>query len=90
MDGITRVEKTYCKTCNGAQDSHGNITGDWGPKENDVSVCLYCGTISLFDKDLNLIAMPEKEMDVIRNNEPDNWRAIEVASEYIKERIAKN
>lgn len=90
--GILRVEPSHCKKCLHVFDSHSGISGDSirHPEQDDLTICAYCGTISIFDKDLNLVAMTQQQLDDLKNDDYENWAILQKASFVIKECIGNN
>lgn len=53
---------SVCVSCGTANDAATNATGEDRIKPGDVSVCLYCGHISVLGWDRKLRPMTEQEM----------------------------
>ena len=55
---LTRDIKTYCPKCNALVNG---FTEKARPKPDDLTVCIYCVTVAIFDKKLMLrVATPEE------------------------------
>ena len=64
------MSKSTCPYCGYVSDHAGTIEEHKaGPKEGDVSVCLKCGGICLFDESLNIVKPTEEEFHQIRQGE---------------------
>lgn len=82
---------TICKCYLKKLDSHMGTDGqDMEPKEDDLSVCIYCATISKFDKDLNLSPISVEELDIIKLIDFDAWVYLQRASSLIMAKIRNN
>lgn len=64
----TRVPISACKACGKPNDSATSISADIKPTPGDVSICLYCGHVTVFDDDLTLREPTSKEMHEIAAN----------------------
>ena len=84
------IMETHCKSCHHIIDAHTSIGDDAIPNEGDLSICFYCGVVSTFDADLNLIPMTEEELSTLRVIDYDNWLNIQKAALYIQQHIKKN
>lgn len=84
-------EPHQCKKCFYAWDSHSNTDDNKNPpQENDLTICFYCGTISKFDKDLNLIELTESELLELKQEYPKEWEALKAYATDIKQKIKQN
>jgi len=61
-----------------------------GPEAGDFSICFYCGTVSTFDKDMNLIPYPDEEFQALAVIDPINYRLLSRAAAEIRKRILAN
>lgn len=86
----TRVEKTHCKSCMKKIDAHTSIEGHHKPQKGDFSICMYCGTISTFDEQLNLIAMSEEELQRLKEEDNKTYLLLKKAAVVIQSNIQKN
>jgi hypothetical protein len=78
----TRVPNHVC-TCGQENDaaSHRNAT----PSPGDVSLCWYCGELTVFNEDLTQRVPTEEEMVEIKDNQA--WHLVQNAIDQIHERI---
>lgn len=65
--GITakkhKVAATACLLCGQQADGASDVANtDEAPSEGDISVCLYCGNVAAFDKELKLRAATPEEL----------------------------
>lgn len=81
---VTLVPPHIC-TCGADNDaaSHHNAT----PSPGDVSLCWYCGELTVFNEDLTQHIPSEEEMDEIKSNPA--WHLVQNAIEQIHARIKK-
>jgi NAD-dependent SIR2 family protein deacetylase len=84
------MNQTHCKTCEHILDANEALDGDRQPKEKDISVCAYCGTISEFDADLNLRALSDEECQELRKNDREIWQDVLAIQGMILSHIVKN
>lgn len=60
--GDAEVPFSTCFNCGKRNDMATRVEGkNCMPKEGDASVCIQCGAVSMFDKKLRLVRMPESE-----------------------------
>lgn len=81
---------THCKGCHHIVDQHAPVEGVRKPKEGDYSICFYCGKISTFDKEQNLVPITDEELSVMKNDDYGNYSILQNAAILIQERIDKN
>lgn len=62
-----------CRLCHNIIDAHASVKGDIAPRPNDFSVCLYCGTLSKFDEELNLIPLTPSELFTLNKENPETF-----------------
>lgn len=51
-----------CPNCSKTLDGFTDPSGKNIPKPEDASICAYCGEMAEFDKDMELIPMPEEHI----------------------------
>lgn len=78
---ITVTPQHTCK-CGKKMDRASGITGDRGPKSGDISVCLRCGNINIFNEDLTLRDLTMDELLELKS-QPENWDTVQAARTYI-------
>jgi hypothetical protein len=62
----TQVNKAArCPACLKTLDGATDLKGQATPKPDDLSVCVYCGQINVFQTDLTLRAMRQPEFDAL-------------------------
>jgi hypothetical protein len=83
-------QATHCKSCLHEIDSVTALEDGSKPSENDLSICISCGTISMFDKELNIIPTPPEKLDEIKIMHYQTWLTLQKAAFLIKQRIIKN
>lgn len=72
----TKTNKNnICKNCNAKLDA-GTSLQNHQPKEGDISICIYCLTITTFDSDLNLIPMSKAQLDELKKESPMSYESI--------------
>ena len=79
------IPEEKCSTCGYGMDATGVAEVlDSKPGSGDISLCLNCGHIALFNSDLTRREATEKEMEEIKNG--SNWPLLEKAWSEIKKR----
>lgn len=68
MSTTTHYAEQKCPACGYKQDSATSAYGDHKPKGGDLSICLNCGAIAMFNDDLTLRPPNEKEKRDIAAN----------------------
>lgn len=63
------VPEHFCLACNAKIDSVSNTTGDQKPSEGDITICLPCGHIMAFNKDLTVRELTKQELIDIAGNQ---------------------
>lgn len=85
------MTKHTCKTC--GRNNSGHYCPQLpiaSPKENDVSVCIYCGEITKFDKELNLIPIEKTDFIDLEKNHIDTLIILQQTSFLIRKRNAQS
>lgn len=91
MDTRADIKGGHCLVCKNSYNKTEVQYGAPGPPiEGDVSVCLHCGTICLFDKDLNLRQAIANELNDMARTDPDGYRIVIEARRFIQERNKNN
>lgn len=60
------TKEISCPNCKSVLNSHKSETSDV-PKKDDISVCLYCQSVLMFNEDLTLRAISKDEWDKLPN-----------------------
>lgn len=74
----------YCPFCSKHVPNHENLTDEFlQPEEGDLSVCIKCGSICVFDEDLYLRKPTEEELAEAMANEEmlavlNAWNSIQI------------
>lgn len=79
-----------CRNCNETLDAHAPMEGNEIIKEGDLSICGYCGAISLFDKELNLVPMTPEELVHLNDESPEAFDQLIKIRSAIHSLKAKN
>lgn len=63
----TQHAETVCQKCDHKLNTSAGLTaGLANPEEGDISICLYCGEISIYRSDLTLRKPTEQERDELK------------------------
>lgn len=69
MEGITtKIPPHSCAKCGYGMDATTSAYGKGRPSEGDVSMCLNCGALAVFNKDLTLRQPTKEEQDSLNLN----------------------
>ena len=79
-----------CKHCFNSVEETTGVSTNTPPKEGDFGICISCGTISTFDKDMNLIPYPLEKIKLLKETYPKIYNILQQASIHIKSNIIKN
>lgn len=85
-----KIKKSNCLSCEKELSVAAGSSEAGAPQEGDYSVCTNCGTISKFDRDMNLVRVDRNEIDELRKKEPDFWRELHNAAVAIVDGVLKN
>lgn len=80
------MRNTLCPQCNYNCAAHIPLAIIAEPKPGDFAVCSNCGNLNLFDKDMNIIEAPSKDIEQYKIDAPDFYAQIMWAIEMIRER----
>jgi hypothetical protein len=90
MNDATSIPKQICHECGYQMDTTAHAFGDSRPKEGDISMCLACGAVSKFTKELTMRKPTDEEQrDIDTNKEVIAVRLARdhVVGNKIKERM---
>lgn len=81
----TRLDDSHCGKCGHVLDAATAVDGgDYSPKENDLTVCVYCGEMHQFDADLKLHPLTEEQKVAIQEDAPETWEILSNAQAHIR------
>jgi len=80
---VTLTEKSHCKVCLKPLDAHLSTKPNETPEPGSVSICNYCGKISVFDKEMNLRPITDEEIKNVEKYHPVQWRMIKAIEKGI-------
>jgi hypothetical protein len=67
--------ESRCPACLKTADAHTDPLSDESPRGGDISCCLHCGCVCVYQSDLTLRAMRQDEIDLL---EPKARRLLDV------------
>jgi len=76
MATYTNVGNSHCNSCLNPMEVFDSVGGDAFPTPGKVSICSFCGQLSVFDDNLNLRAMTEEEEKEIKTYHPLEYRML--------------
>lgn len=91
------MKETKCPTCQHKVDAFTEVTEgldtsieqgidrETQPQEGNLSLCLYCGNLSRFNKDLDLVELSPEEQFEVAKEDADLWDYLMKVRQAIKE-----
>jgi len=76
--------EAVCIKCFKSLDTAASTELGRGPKENDLSVCAYCGTISKYTENLSLSPMCKSELTELEKKDPEAYAQLKKVERMIK------
>ena len=81
----------YCNFCGKPQDKHTAAHSEpVEPRPGDISICLHCGTICLFNEELDLEPLNQMDLDTLMSEDPEIFAFAIRVQLQIREEISKN
>lgn len=74
----TKISGNRCPTCNKLTDGAASFI-DATPKENDISICIFCYSVAIFDKKLKLRKLEKEELT------SKDWRKISAMVQQLRD-----
>jgi hypothetical protein len=84
------IPEIECQTCHYIIDSTSGAFEDAWPRKGDLTVCMKCGTPSLFDENLNMIPLSPQELDEIEVTDREAFVQLRKVQAVIDKRNKKN
>lgn len=84
----TIIKPTFCPSCGHKIDRTSSVHGDYGPAEGDISLCIRCANVSIFDSELGLRRPSMREFNQLMDD-PELRETILKAKSVIK-RVTAN
>jgi hypothetical protein len=79
-----RSPRCKCPACGFILDTATNVNGSKSPSFGDITICLYCGEIAVYDVGLMLRSAEQSEIDDMKKHQ--SWGAIEKLIQAIREK----
>ena len=79
-----------CAHCRKPIETHTSLRGASKPKEGSLSLCFYCGTLSVFTDSGALRSITDEEVKVLKESDPVAWTMVVEAQKLIAEKILKS
>lgn len=84
----TTVPDQVCGTCGYKMDAASDLEGQRSPKNGDVSICISCAAINIFDAQLKLVKPDDGQLlDLMLS---DDWRDIQRAQRAVHKVIGQS
>ena len=77
-------ENAKCGKCGELLDAATAFEGDHKPRENDITICIKCGSISQFNKDFSLRPVTQEFLDKLEKDDEKTFLMLSRASGHIK------
>ncbi len=90
MKETTRVTERLCKSCFHVIDSHSAVENHKDPEKGDISICIYCGVISEFDDNMDIVAVSAEFLEELKETDYKAYTDLLKLAAIIKNQIAKN
>ena len=74
-----------CLRCGYFVDRATNVTDENKPNEGDFTVCLNCGALNRFDKNMRLVPCSEHDPELYELR-PDRLNALRLTQDFIRQR----
>jgi RNase P subunit RPR2 len=83
------LEKTVCPDCKNLLSAATSIESDEStqPRPNDLTICIYCASILIYNKDFSLRRATESDLDSLS---ADTLASLQKAKVAVTKRIAEN
>lgn len=76
-----KTPKDACPVCEYEVDRASGVNTDTPPQEGDLSICLRCAAVLVFDEDLHLGIFPDDDVKLLH---PEDRAAIEAVRDAIR------
>lgn len=97
MNPITRYTMNHgkidshitCPTCKNTLDGFAEVADEGAkPKDGDISICVYCGSINKYTNDVkDLIKMDQDSLLALERESPEDFNTVILISRKVKERL---
>jgi len=78
-------DKVKCTGCGSDMDGFTGVSHDAKPKDGDLSICFYCGSIGKYaDNVTSLKSVPAEELERISIEDPELFRQLSSIVDEIK------
>lgn len=68
------MKEQKCRSCNHSLDANTAIVDEAAkPKKGDLSVCAYCGALSEFTEELDLMPLTHEALVELNDTDPDTF-----------------
>ena len=73
---VHKVEAIECPVCGVELNSARCVDGNDKPKQYDLSVCGFCTTVMVFDKDIKARVITDVELEILKSLNPELYNQI--------------
>lgn len=87
MTSVHSFKPSPCPSCGKSLNRCGSRSGERGPQPGDLSVCLYCGHLSVYGDDVGLRELTDAEVVEVAGD-ADMLQAQNIAA-FIRKRLAE-
>ena len=71
---VHRVKEIECPVCGAELNSAKGIDVDHQPREYDLSMCGFCTTVLVFEKDLKARVIKDIELQILKSVNPELYK----------------
>jgi hypothetical protein len=89
VNKIHRVKLVECPVCGSALNAAKSVNGADQPREYDLSVCGFCTTVLIFDKDIKARVITDIEFEILKSVNPELYTQINTVIKTIENRRGK-
>lgn len=84
------IPPSQCPTCMKVLDRSAPEDDGDGPSRGDMTVCLHCGEILVFDQNLLLTPVTNEALNQLKISQPDTYCMLTSMSKYVVRRNSAN
>lgn len=83
---IHRVKLIECPVCGSALNAAHGVNHAEEPQENDISICGYCTTVMVFDKNAKARVISDNEISIIKMVNSSLWDQVNETIERLNKK----
>ena len=83
MKGAYKVPECECPVCGYVMDMATGVNNTGGPVEGDISICMKCSTLLVFQEDLSILPASKEIMQEVKETDPEGWNRLQKLIEIV-------